>query len=65
MGKAKNPRALDKGKKYVSPLERPMILILKDGLWLHFMDWGPTDRKEQLLIVIFLKTLTKIPIMVD
>lgn len=65
MGKAKNPRALDKGKKYVSPLERPMILILKDGLWLHFMDLGHTDRKEQLLIVIFLKTLTKIPIMVD
>lgn len=42
-----------------------MILIPRDGLWLHFMDLGPTDRKEQLLIVIFFFNLTKIPIMVD
>lgn len=38
-----------------------MKLILKDGLWLHFMDLGPTERKEQLLIVIFFFKFDKDP----
>lgn len=38
-----------------------MILILRNGRWLHFMDLGLTDRKEQLLIVLFLKKFDKDP----
>lgn len=61
MGKAKNPRALDKGKKIDITTGKAKDINPKTQSLVTFHGLGPTDRKEQLLIVIFFKNFDKNP----